>query len=115
MREAESQRHLRKSAVLGSEFLLQRAHPFHHLLLAIAAKIEVSEIVRLELGVLRDLAREASLIERHPGDDAYVLLLGQWKQMALRALIEDVVDHLHSVDQARFDNLQRGVGLMIVN
>src|SRR6266550_8370631 len=80
IRKTESQRYFRQRAILGTQIFLQGLHSFHYLLLPIAAKVIVTEIVRLELGVLCDLSSEDPFVKWNPGDHAHVLLLGQRKK-----------------------------------
>src|SRR6266550_9338046 len=115
IRETESQRHFRQRAILGTQIFLQGLHSFYYLLLSIAAKVIVAEIVPLELGVLCDLSSEAPFVKWNPGDHADVLLLGQRKKVLFRGRIKDVVDHLYRVDQAGLHKLEGRVRLMIVD
>ena len=98
MRKAESQSHFRQCAIRRSQVFLQRVDPLHNLLLPVTAEILTAEIVGLELCLLGDCPSQAPLVERYPGDHAQVFLQSQGKQVALRALVEDVVDHLNRVD-----------------
>ena len=41
--------------------------------------------------------------------------LAEREEIALGRLVEDVVDHLHGVDQAGADDLERGIGLVVVD
>src|SRR5439155_5242373 len=61
-------------------------------------------------GLLGQRAGEASLIEWHARDHRDVELAAEREELVLRGLIEDVVDHLHRVDDSgtqRFESIPR--------
>src|SRR5215468_4337297 len=63
-------------------------------------------ISQWERCVERELSAEAAFIERNPGDYPNVQFAAHWKQFIFRSLIEDVVDHLHRVNEPRPQRLQ---------
>ncbi len=90
--------------VLGdAELRDDGAHAVVDLGLAVAAEVVVAEVPLLEGGLGRDPARQRPLVKRHPDDHPDVVLLAGREELVLRALVEDVVDHLHRVHHARLD------------
>src|SRR5215472_561388 len=53
----------------------------------------------------RQIAAQAALVERHPGDHPNVHLTASWEELVFRSLVEDVVDDLYGVNQTRADGL----------
>ena len=49
---------------------------------------------------------QPALVERHPDDDPDVVLAGGGEELLRRRLLEDVVDHLHGVDETALDELE---------
>src|SRR5215211_6911809 len=88
-------------------------HAVVDLLFALAAEIVVAEISLFEGGVGCDPARQGALIERHPDYDADIMLQAGGQELVLRALVEDVVDHLHRIYGARLDE-PHGVRRLVV-
>jgi hypothetical protein len=56
---------------------------------------------------------QRALVERHAGQDADAALQARRQELVLRALVEDVVDDLHGVDDAGLDQPER-VGRLVV-
>ena len=54
----------------------------------------------------RQRARQAAFVERHARDDGDVVRLAVREQLVLRRLVEDVVDDLHAVDEARVERAE---------
>src|SRR5215211_6022330 len=89
-------------------------HALVDFLFAVAAEVVVAEIAFFEGDIGRDPARQGTLIERHPDYDADVVLQAGGKELVLRALVEDVVDHLHCVYRASLDEPHRVRRLVVV-
>ena len=113
VREAEAQRGLRQVHV-RAEILAQRVDVLHHLLLAIAAEIEVAEIAGREGG-----GRGRCVPESAPSSSGTRARMPIFSSCAERQharfgrLVEDVVDHLHGVDLAGAHDGERGIGIVL--
>ena len=59
-----------------------------------------AEVAGLEPALRGELAGEHALVERATNDDADTVFGGDGKELGLRLLLEDVVDHLHAVEPA---------------
>src|SRR5918999_1947353 len=114
-REHIAQRGLRDLLARDAEVVDDRLHAFGDLLLAVAVEVARAEVALGELTVLVDRARQAALVERDAREHADVVLLDGREQLVLRALVEDVVDHLHGVDEAGADEGERRRGLVVVD
>ena len=94
----------------------QRVDVLHHLLLAIA----LGNSTRGNrpagtwcLGVILPVSAPSSSGTR--ASTPMFSACAQREQIALGRLVEDVVDHLHGVDQAGPHDLERGIGLVVVD
>ena len=101
MRQAEAERGLGSRSSGDAEVVDDRVHALGDLPLAVAGEVEVAEVALGERRLGRDRPGQAALVERHAGEDADVVLAARGEELVLRALVEDVVDHLHGVDEAR--------------
>ncbi len=99
----------------GGEIGAERGDALDDLLLAVAAEIFGAEFGGIEDGVFGDGPGEAAFIEGHAGEHANVEIAAEGEEVFLRALIEDVIDDLHGVDEAGADDAQGGIGLMVVD
>src|SRR5918999_5557407 len=97
------------------EVVDDRLHAVGDLLLAVAVEVAGAEVALGELAVGVDRAGQAALVERHPREHADVVLLDCGEQLVLRALVEDVVDHLDGVGEAGAHELQGGGRLVVVD
>ncbi len=78
-------------------------------------EVAAAEIIGRELLVFAQPASEPALVEGHPRDEAHLVLGARREQRVLRALIEDVVDHLQHVDLPRGHHAQRGLRMVAVD
>ena len=115
MRQAETDRDVRQVArVFEAEIANQRVDVLRHLLLSVAAEIKVAEIAFGENCVFVNAAGERPFVQRHAGEDADIVVDAGGKQILLRRLIEDVVDHLHGIDQARLNDAEPRIRFMVI-
>src|SRR5215204_5074618 len=89
-------------------------HAVVDLLFAPVSEVVVAEISLFEGGIGGDSARQGALVEGYPDYDADVVFLAGWQETVLRTLVEDVVDHLHRIYDARLDEPHRVRRLMVV-
>src|ERR1700730_11602796 len=108
MRQAEAQRHLRQICVF-TQVAAQGVHVLHDLLLAIAAEIPVTEIAIWKLRGFIDAARESAFVQKYAGEHSDILAEAEGKQAFLGSLIEDVIDHLDRIDEARANRAEAGI------
>ena len=66
-------------------------------------------------GFQRHLAAEAAFIQRHAGNHPHIQFLANGKQLIFRRLVEDVVDHLHHIDQSGMQRLDAVLRLPAVD
>src|SRR5918993_1876 len=88
-------------------------HAVVDLLLTFAAEVVIAEVAFFEGGIGGDPTRQGALVEGYPDYDADIVFLGGWKEPVLRALVEDVVDHLHRIYRTGLDEPHR-VGCLVV-
>src|SRR5690606_34505068 len=69
------------------------------------AEVEVAPVPLRPGALPRQVAGQRPLVERNPSDHRHVQLAAHRKQLVLRCLIEDVVDHLDSVDESGPDRI----------
>src|SRR5438876_6671103 len=86
----------------------------HHFPLPVAPEVPIAEIALLEYRVFGDRAGQRAFVERYPRQQADVRFTHQRKQVRLGSLVEDVVDNLNRIHQARPDQIQRGIRLDLV-
>ena len=113
--DAEAESDFGERAGDGGEIGAEGGDALDDLLLAVAAEILGAEFGGIEDGVFGDGAGEAAFIEGDAGEHADVEIAAEREEVFLRALIEDVIDDLHGVDEAGADDAQGGIGLMIVD
>ena len=113
--DAEAEGDFGERAGDGGEIGAEGGDALDDLLLAVAAEIFGAEFGGIEDGVFGDGSGEAAFIEGDAGEDADVEIAAEGEEVFLRALIEDVIDDLHGVDEAGADDAQGGIGLMIVD
>src|SRR5690242_14379384 len=115
MAQRIAQRHLRYLVKGDGQILGYPLHAFVHFALAVVAEIAILEVALREDRLRRHLPTQASLIEWDAHDDADVMLLAGRVQAVFRTLIEDVMDNLHGVHDARLHKLQSAIRLMVVD
>jgi len=76
---------------------------FQDLALAVSPEVRLTKFTCLKLCPFSDCARQSAFIQRHACQNSYALLLAKREEPLLRARVEDVVDHLHGIDEAGLD------------
>src|SRR5918998_3284031 len=112
--ENVAQGYLRYLVLGNPELRGHRSHPIVHVPFAVAPEVVVPEVALVEGCIRRDTSGQGTLVERNPDYDPDAVLLTDGQQPVLRALVEDVVDHLHRVDHARLDEPDGVLGLVVV-
>src|SRR5271157_3221294 len=115
MRQTEPQGDRRKLIKADTKIDDNRQRPLPSLLLATARKVRVAKVAFGKRGVGCDLAGQAAFVERHADDHADTVLLTIGEQFVRGRLVEDVVDHLHRVDQSGVQRLQHICRLMALD
>src|SRR5215208_470035 len=108
------ERYLGYLVLAGPELGDDGPHAIVDLLFAPAAEVGVAEISLFESGIWCDPARQGAFVEGYPDYDADVVFMAGWQELVLRALIEDVVDHLDGTYRAGLDKPHRVRRLVVV-
>jgi hypothetical protein len=69
------------------------------------SEVDVPEVALRPFAVACECSGEAAFVEGHTGDHCDVQTTAGREELVLGILIEDVVDDLHGVDQARLEGL----------
>ena len=85
----------------------------NYLPLPIAPEVIIAKLARLKSRILGDRAGQPAFVQGNPGEHANLSLLAKREKVLFRILIEDVVDHLNSVDQARLHCFQSRIGIVL--
>src|SRR4051812_10849296 len=115
MAQAEPQRQLWKLIQLSARIVPDLLHVIPDFFLSLPAEILIAKIVRRELGIRPDLAGEAALVKWNARNHSDIVLPAIREQLVFGRLIEDVVDHLHAIDQPGGEAFQTVSGLMVID
>src|SRR5581483_8244305 len=113
--EAEPERDLGQVVDRCAELVRDRVHPLPHLLPAVAGEVPASPVALGKLRLGPDASGERALVERDAHDHPDTGPRRGGEELVLGALLEDVEDHLHGVDDAGLDQAQDVRRLVVVH
>jgi len=104
----------RRQVGLGcSDCLLHLRHALHRPLQAVSRKIAVANITLFPARRRREIPCQRALIKRDAYDHAHTMLDRNRKELRLRLLLENVVDHLHRIEPAISHQIDQGVLIVL--
>ena len=115
MSETEAQGETGKITVLGRDFGLQSTQARFGGTQALGGEPAAAPVAVREAVTLADRPGEQALLEGHAHDDAGAGGEGGGEEALGRPLLEEVVDHLHAVDQSGSGQTYGVVGIPVVD